>query len=158
MLLEIDGGYSGLRFSACHFIPRHEKCSRLHWHSYIVRLRMDGDIGADGMIMDFVILKKALRKIIEEVDHKTLLPVRSTEVKITVSEDSVEAVSGCKRYVFPREDVTLLDVPTTTAEEMSKMMALRMLSDIDFPPNVRSISIGLDEERGQTAWYTEAVR
>ena len=158
MLLEIDGGYSGLRFSACHFIPRHEKCSRLHGHSYIVRLRMDGDIGADGMIMDFVILKKALRKIIEEVDHKTLLPVRSTEVKITVSEDSVEAVSGCKRYVFPREDVTLLDVPTTTAEEMSKMMALRMLSDIDFPPNVRSISIGLDEERGQTAWYTEAVR
>ena len=119
---------------------------------------MEGDIGADGMIMDFVILKKALRKIIEEVDHKTLLPVRSTEVKITVSEDSVEAVSGCKRYVFPREDVTLLDVPTTTAEEMSKMMALRMLSDIDFPPNVRSISIGLDEERGQTAWYTEAVR
>jgi 6-pyruvoyltetrahydropterin/6-carboxytetrahydropterin synthase len=158
MLLEIDGGYSGLRFSACHFIPRHEKCSRLHGHSYIVRLRMEGDIGADGMIMDFVILKKALRKIIEEVDHKTLLPVRSTEVKITVSEDSVEAVSGCKRYVFPREDVTLLDVPTTTAEEMSKMMALRMLSDIDFPPNVRSISIGLDEERGQTAWYTEAVR
>ena len=158
MLLEIDGGYSGLRFSACHFIPRHEKCSRLHGHSCIVRLRMEGDIGADGMIMDFVILKKALRKIIEEVDHKTLLPVRSTEVKITVSEDSVEAVSGCKRYVFPREDVTLLDVPTTTAEEMSKMMALRMLSDIDFPPNVRSISIGLDEERGQTAWYTEAVR
>ncbi|MBE6519621.1 MAG: 6-pyruvoyl tetrahydropterin synthase family protein [Candidatus Methanomethylophilaceae archaeon] len=157
MLLEIDGGYSGLRFSACHFIPRHEKCSRLHGHSYIVRLRMEGDIGEEGMIMDFVILKRTLKKIIDEVDHRTLLPARSKEVKIDVEGDSVEVVSGCKRYVFPKEDVALLDVPTTTAEEMCKMMTLRMKSEIDFPPNVRSISIGLDEERGQTAWYTEAL-
>ena len=157
MLLEIDGGYSGLRFSACHFIPRHEKCSRLHGHSYIVRLRMEGDIGEEGMIMDFVILKRTLKKIIDEVDHRTLLPARSKEVKIDVEGDSVEVVSGCKRFVFPKEDVALLDVPTTTAEEMCKMMTLRMKSEIDFPPNVRSISIGLDEERGQTAWYTEAI-
>ncbi|MBR6203706.1 MAG: 6-pyruvoyl tetrahydropterin synthase family protein [Candidatus Methanomethylophilaceae archaeon] len=157
MLLEIDGGYSGLRFSACHFIPRHEKCSRLHGHSYIVRLRLEGDIGQDGMIMDFVVLKKALREIIEEVDHRTLLPLKSSEVALAIVEDSVEVVTGCKRYVFPREDVALLDVPTTTAEEMSKMMALRMLADIEFPPNVRSISIGLDEERGQTAWHTEVL-
>ena len=157
MLLEIDGGYSGLRFSACHFIPRHEKCSRLHGHSYIVRLRMEGDIGEEGMIMDFVIRKRTLKKIIDEVDHRTLLPARSKEVKIDVEGDSVEVVSGCKRFVFPKEDVALLDVPTTTAEEMCKMMTLRMKSEIDFPPNVRSISIGLDEERGQTAWYTEAI-
>jgi 6-pyruvoyltetrahydropterin/6-carboxytetrahydropterin synthase len=119
---------------------------------------MEGDIGEEGMIMDFVILKRTLKKIIDEVDHRTLLPARSKEVKIDVEGDSVEVVSGCKRYVFPKEDVALLDVPTTTAEEMCKMMTLRMKSEIDFPPNVRSISIGLDEERGQTAWYTEALR
>ncbi len=158
MLLEIDGGYSGLRFSACHFIPRHEKCSRLHGHSYIIRLRLEGDIGADGMIMDFVILKRALKRMIDEFDHRTLLPAKSSEVKISVMDESVEVVSGCKRYVFPKEDVALLDVPTTTAEEMTKMMTLRMLSEIQFPLNVTSISIGLDEERGQTAWYTEAIR
>ena len=61
MILEIDGGHSGIRFSACHFIPRHEKCSRLHGHSYILRLRVTGDIGADGMVMDFVVLKKKLK-------------------------------------------------------------------------------------------------
>ena len=157
MFLEIDGGYSGIRFSACHFIPRHEKCSRLHGHSYIVRLRLEGDIGEEGMIMDFVVLKKKLKQMIDEVDHKTLLPTASQDVKLTVTDDSVEAVSCCKRYVFPREDVTLLDVPTTTAEEMSKMMTKRMVAEIDFPPNVRSVSIGLDEERGQTAGYTEVL-
>ena len=157
MILEIDGGHSGIRFSACHFIPRHEKCSRLHGHSYILRLRLEGDIGEDGMVMDFVVLKKKLKQMIDELDHKTLLPTASQDVRLTVSDASVEAVSCGKRYVFPREDVTLLDVPTTTAEEMSKMMTKRMVAEIDFPPNVRSVSIGLDEERGQTAWYTEVL-
>ena len=158
MILEIDGGYSGIRFSACHFIPRHEKCSRLHGHSYIVRLRLEGDIGEDGMIMDFVVLKRKLKEMIEEFDHRTLLPSKSEEVAITVAGASVEVVSGCKRYVFPREDVALLDVPTTTAEEMCRMMTRRLASELEFPSNVRSVSVGLDEERGQTAWYTEALR
>ena len=154
MILEIDGGYSGIRFSACHFIPRHEKCSRLHGHSYIVRLRLEGDIGEEGMIMDFVVLKKKLREIIDELDHKTLLPTRSEDVSLNITDDSIEAVSCGKRYVFPSMDVTLLDIPTTTAEEMSRMMADRMVAETLIPPNVRSLSIGLDEERGQTAWYT----
>ena len=85
MILEIDGGYSGIKFSACHFIPRHEKCSRLHGHSYIVRLRLDGDIGEDGMIMDFVILKRKLREMIEEFDHRTLIPSKSKEVSVSVT-------------------------------------------------------------------------
>ena len=157
MYLEIDGGYSGIRFSACHFIPRHEKCSRLHGHSYIVRLRLEGDIGAEGMIMDFVVLKKALKAMIDELDHKTLLPTESKDVKLDVTDVSVEAVSCGKRYVFPREDVVLLEIPNTTAEEMSKLMTKRIVSEIEFPDNVKSVSIGLDEERGQTAWYTEEL-
>ena len=157
MYLEIDGGYSGIRFSACHFIPRHEKCSRLHGHSYIVRLRLEGDIGAEGMIMDFVVLKKALKAMIDELDHKTLLPTESQDVKLDITDVSVEAVSCGKRYVFPREDVVLLEIPNTTAEEMSKLMTKRIVSEIEFPDNVKSVSIGLDEERGQTAWYTEAL-
>lgn len=158
MFLEIDGGYSGIRFSACHFIPRHEKCSRLHGHSYIVRLRLEGDIGAEGMIMDFVVLKRALKGIIEELDHRTLLPTKSEDVKLDVGDESVEAVTCGKRYVFPRMDVVLLDIPNTTAEEMAKMMTLRIVAETEFPDNVGSVSVGLDEERGQTAWYTEALR
>lgn len=158
MILEIDGGYSGLRFSACHFIPRHEKCSRLHGHSYIVRLRLEGDVGPEGMIMDFVVLKRELRAIIEELDHRTLVPTASPDVDVRAGDDEVEVVSLGKRYVFPRMDVTLLDIPNTTAEEMARMMTLRMVRDLDFPPNVRTVSVGLDEERGQTAWHTEALR
>ncbi len=153
MILEIDGGHSGIRFSACHFIPRHEKCSRLHGHSYILRLRLEGDIGDDGMVMDFVVLKKKLKAFVEDYDHKTILPGKSNDVKLTISDNSVEAISCGKRYVFPIEDVVIIDVTNTTAEEMTKLMVTTMVEEVEFPANVRKVAIGLDEERGQTAWY-----
>ena len=156
--LEIDGGYAGIRCSACHFIPQHEKCSRLHGHSYIVRLRLEGEIGENGMIMDFVVLKKKLKEMIDEMDHAVLLPARSEIVKITAEEDSVLVDNCGKKYMFPRMDVRMLDVPTTTAEEMSKMMAEKLVNEIKIPENVRSLSVGLDEERGQTAWYTVVLQ
>jgi len=158
MILEIDGAHSGIRFSACHFIPGHEKCARLHGHSYIVRLRLEGDIGDSGMLMDFVVLKKALRTLAEELDHKTLLPALSENVKITKKGKEIEAVSCGKRYVFPDEDVVMLDIPTTTAEEMTKKMVSQIIGMIAFPKNIRSVSIGLDEERGQTAWSSVELR
>ncbi len=158
MQLEIDGEYSGIRFSACHFIPRHEKCSRLHGHSYVVRLRLEGDMDDGGMLMDFVILKKELRSMMSIMDHRTLLPASSKDVKLTMSDDSVEVNTCGKRYVFPIEDVVILDLSNTTAEEMAKLMVRQMIQDVEFPENIRSVSIGLDEERGQTAWYTEELR
>lgn len=153
MIIEIDGGHSGIRFSACHFIPRHEKCSRLHGHSYILRLRLEGDIGPDGMVMDFVTLKKELRAFAADMDHMVLLPAKSRDASIKSSDGSVEVITCGKRYVFPEEDVRMLDVTVTTAEEMSRMLVDRLVADVRFPSNVKSVAVGLDEERGQTAWY-----
>ena len=157
MIIEIDGGHTGISFSSCHFIPMHDKCSRLHGHSYIVRIRLEGEQDESGMVMDFVILKKKLRSMIAEMDHKVLLPARSKIVKITEKDGSVEVSSCNKRYVFPAEDVLMLDVTTTTAEEMARMMTEKIMSEIDFPKTVKSVAIGLDEERGQTAWYTKVL-
>ena len=154
-ILEIDGEHAGIKYSACHFIPNHEKCSRLHGHSYVMRLRLEGDINEDGMIMDFVILKKMLKQMMGELDHMVLLPTRSDIVKLEEKDGLVHVECNGKRYMFPRMDVVLLDVPTTTAEEMARKMVERMVNDIEFPSNIRSVSIGLDEERGQTAWYTK---
>jgi 6-pyruvoyltetrahydropterin/6-carboxytetrahydropterin synthase len=157
MIIEIDGGHTGITFSSCHFIPMHEKCSRLHGHSYIVRIRLEGELDENGMVMDFVILKKKLRAMISEMDHKVLLPAASKIVSIEKKGGSVEVTSCDKRYVFPAEDVMLLDIPTTTAEEMARMMTETIIKDIAFPKTVRSVAVGLDEERGQTAWYTKVL-
>jgi 6-pyruvoyltetrahydropterin/6-carboxytetrahydropterin synthase len=91
------------------------------------------------------------------MDHKTLLPRNTDNVRVTVSGKEAEVVTCGKRYVFPKEDVLILDIDVTTAEEMSKLMAKRLLSIIKFPKNVKKLWVGLDEERGQTAWYSEPL-
>ncbi|MDD3398768.1 MAG: 6-carboxytetrahydropterin synthase [Candidatus Methanomethylophilaceae archaeon] len=158
MRIEVDGAHSGIRFSSCHFIPGHEKCGRLHGHSYIIRMAVDGDIGPNGMVMDFMVLKKALRGMVDELDHRILLPSRSRELELVQDELSVQVLSRGKRYVFPAEDVYLMDLENTTAEDMSQMLLLRLLESVDFPPGVHTVSIGLDEERGQTAWASRRLR
>ena len=157
MMIEIDGAHSGIRFSACHFIPGHEKCSKLHGHSYIVRARLEGEVADSGMVMDFVDIKKALKVIADEMDHKTLLPGNSDNVKVTVTEKEAEVLTCGKRYIFPMEDVLILDVRTTTAEEMSRLMLKKLRSSVKFPKNIKELWVGLDEERGQTAWYSEML-
>jgi 6-pyruvoyltetrahydropterin/6-carboxytetrahydropterin synthase len=156
MRLEVDGEHANIKFSACHFIAGHEKCGRLHGHTYIVSLKLFGDIGDNGMIMDFVLVKKALRAMAEELDHRVLIPSNSNKVKVTVA-DEVLVVAGCKRYMFPIEDVVLLDTMESSAEEMSRALLKRLLQMVSFPPNVKRVELGIHEELGQSAWSIEEL-
>lgn len=156
MRIEINGEYSGIKFSASHFIPGHDKCGRLHGHSYTLHLVLYGEKADDGMVMDFVELKKALRKIVDELDHRVLLPMHSKNVSIKKGRE-VEVMVGPKRYVFPNEDVAILDVSQTSAEELAEFIIIRLLKLLELPPNVSIVEVGLDEERGQTAWVKKEV-
>ncbi|MCQ2056182.1 MAG: 6-pyruvoyl tetrahydropterin synthase family protein [archaeon] len=157
MILEIDGEHSGIRFSACHFIPKHEKCSRLHGHSYILRFRLEGEIGELGMVMDFVELKTKLKEFVERFDHRILLPTKSQHIQFSEKENSIEVASCGKRYVFPKEEVVFLDVSNTTVEEMAALMVNKIVEVMRFPTDIRYVSVGLDEERGQTVWCTKEL-
>jgi 6-pyruvoyltetrahydropterin/6-carboxytetrahydropterin synthase len=61
-------------FAAAHFLSRyHGKCENLHGHNYRVRLWVRGDtLGPGGMLVDFGILKKALREVTGLLDHTNL--------------------------------------------------------------------------------------
>ncbi len=61
-------------FSAAHFLQDyHGKCERLHGHNYKVYAHVRGsELDAGGMLLDFSELKKALRSVCEELDHRNL--------------------------------------------------------------------------------------
>jgi 6-pyruvoyltetrahydropterin/6-carboxytetrahydropterin synthase len=61
-------------FSAAHFLNLYQgKCEQLHGHNYRVRLWAKGkDLDEGGMLVDFAILKDALRKICKKLDHSNL--------------------------------------------------------------------------------------
>ena len=52
-----------------HFLPGHEKCGRLHGHTYKVEIIIEGD-HKQGMIIDFADLKKESRAVLQEYDHR----------------------------------------------------------------------------------------
>jgi 6-pyruvoyltetrahydropterin/6-carboxytetrahydropterin synthase len=151
MRLEIDGEHVGIKFSACHFIARHEKCGRLHGHTYVISLRLRGEKGEKGMLVDFVPLKRALRVLAEELDHRILLPALSKEISIEEGAE-ITVISGKKRYVFPREDAVLLPLIESSAEELAGYLMQRLRQTFVIPNNVNHVELGIHEELGQSAW------
>ena len=114
MKLEINGWSSKITFSATHLIPGHYKCGRLHGHDYAINAKVEGEVGRDGVIMDFINVKDFLRGIASELDHRVLVPTKDPAVR--VSKKTVEYISKDKEYKFPREDCALLDLEVASAE------------------------------------------
>ncbi|HVO78335.1 MAG TPA: 6-pyruvoyl tetrahydropterin synthase family protein [Methanomassiliicoccales archaeon] len=157
MRLEIDGSKAGVRFSASHFIPGHPKCGRLHGHSYSVNLVLHGEKGERGMVLDFVPLKKTLREIADEFDHRVILPGNSRQIELKVGKE-VEVLAKGKRYVFPAEDVVVIDAEESSAEEMARVILEMLLQRMDLPDNVSEVEVGVYEELGQSAWSSKRLR
>ena len=60
-------------FDAAHFLPNYPgKCANLHGHHWIVEFGVSGDIGEDGMVIDFTELKNFLKAVTDEFDHQLI--------------------------------------------------------------------------------------
>jgi len=150
MRLEINGWSSKITFSATHVIPMHRKCGRLHGHDYAINMSIEGDLGPDGVILDFISVKEFLRGIASELDHRVLIPNRDPGV--AVNKEIVKYKVGDKEFVFPKSDCILLDIDVASAETLATFVLQRVLDKVKFPKNVKHIEVGVDEGRGQGAW------
>ena len=69
-------------FSAAHRLVHYNgKCERFHGHNYKVRVWASGkELGEGGMLIDFGILKSALRELLDkEFDHQDLNQIAELE-------------------------------------------------------------------------------
>ncbi len=53
-----------------HFLPGHPKCGTLHGHTYKLELVVEGAVKT-GMVIDFADLKRELRAVTAEFDHRS---------------------------------------------------------------------------------------
>jgi len=149
--IEIDGWKSNIRFSSAHIIPEYEKCGRLHGHTYAVHLKIFGKTDDKGIIMDFSLVKEQLKKIINKLDHRVLIPNNSSVVKIEKTKDSIKINSLGKEYVFPICDCALLAIESTSAENLASFILKEIIDNVSFPDRIESVEIGVDEGYGQGA-------
>ena len=53
-----------------HSLPGHERCGSVHGHTYKLEVVIDGK-KSSGMIVDFSELRKRVRAVLEEFDHRS---------------------------------------------------------------------------------------
>jgi len=120
MVYKVIVNESKVKFSACHFLKEHFKCSRLHGHNYYVSVEVSDNLDDNYFVVDFMELNADLKSIVEPLDHYILIPTEADEIKIKEDQVSVEVCTPTKRYVFPRSDVCFLPLPATTSELLAK--------------------------------------
>jgi len=152
-----------LVFASAHFITfAGHRCEGLHGHNYRVRVTVEGALDEDTwFVFDFVVLKRLMKELCDEIDHKVLLPLENPKIQVTEEGDAVMvAVEGTLRYRFPRSDCSLLPVPNTTVEMLAELLAGRCLAQLEQlgAKGLTAIEMEFEENFGQSAVYRETLR
>ena len=140
-----------LVFSAAHFITFNGNiCERLHGHNWRTAVELTGPLDENRYVFDFIALRDAMQKIVNELDHHVLLPTKHAQIRVQADEREVTATFESRRWVFPREDCVLLPVVNTTAEEIAAWIGVR-LQDVVRGHNIETIQVEVEENFGQWA-------
>ncbi|MFH1265887.1 MAG: 6-carboxytetrahydropterin synthase [Planctomycetota bacterium] len=143
-----------LVFSAGHFITfGGNVCERLHGHDYRVAAEVHGPLDENHYVVDFVVLCDTLKSILDELDHRVLLPTGHPAIHVSAGKREVEARFEERRWVFPRGDCVLLPIANTTTELLARHIARRLLDELEARHGVRPsmVRIEVDESYGQSA-------
>jgi 6-pyruvoyltetrahydropterin/6-carboxytetrahydropterin synthase len=151
-----------LVFASAHFITfAGHRCEGLHGHNYRARVTVEGALDDEAwFVFDFVILKKIMKGLCDEIDHKVLLPLDNPKIQVAEDGDSIKvAYEGRPRYVFPRADCALLPVPNTTVEMLAELLTTRLRAELEKMKarGLTAIEMEVEENFGQSAYYRIAL-
>ncbi|MCG6154285.1 6-pyruvoyl trahydropterin synthase family protein [Rubinisphaera margarita] len=143
-----------LVFSAAHFITFNGNiCERLHGHNWRVAVEVTGGLDENRYVFDFIALRDATQNLVNELDHRVLLPESHPMIRVTDHGHEVEATFEERRWIFPREDAVILPVQNTTAEEIAQWMVQRLVDDVikKHRHELQSVRVDVEENFGQWA-------
>jgi 6-pyruvoyl-tetrahydropterin synthase len=149
-----------LKFAAAHFIAYPGFREPLHGHNYQVSVRVEAELGADGYVLDFGLVKRVAKGLCEELDERVLLPEQSDCLTVVHTEEAVEVVTEHgDRFRFPAGDVRLLPIAHSSAEELAAYLVRRLRDALRAEAGGRglvALEVGVAEAPGQAAYCREA--
>ncbi len=154
-----------LVFSAAHFITYGgDICERLHGHNYRVAAEVHGQLDENHYVVDFIVVRNEIEQIVQAWDHHMLLPTQHAEIRVAPLNDAtfgeqVEVTFRDRRWIFPREDCILLEIPNTTTEFLARLIGKQLQAAIETETSTRpsEIRVAVDENHGQWGvWHYRA--
>jgi 6-pyruvoyltetrahydropterin/6-carboxytetrahydropterin synthase len=141
-----------LVFSAAHFITFNGNvCERLHGHNWRVAVEAAGGLDENYYVFDFIALRDALQALVNELDHRMLLPSLHQSIHVQAGDREVEVTFEERRWIFPREDCVILPIENTTAERLAWWLADRLRERLATTgaANLTGLRVEVEENFGQ---------
>jgi len=150
-----------LKFAAAHFIAYPGFREPLHGHNYQVSVRVEAELGPDGYVLDFGLVKRIAKALCEELDERVLVPEQSECLTVTRTADAVEVTTERgDRFRFPAADTRLLPIAHSSAEELAAYLLGRLREALRAEAGgrgLRALELGVAEAPGQVAYCREAL-
>lgn len=151
-----------LVFASAHFITfRGHQCESLHGHNYRVGVSVTGSVDAECLfVLDFSVLKRVVRTLVDRIDHKVLLPTENPKLAYRHEGDMVHVdYFGKPTYVFPAGDCALLPIQNSTAEMLAQYIALGVRDALAAEgfTHLTGLELEVEESFGQSATYRTAL-
>jgi 6-pyruvoyltetrahydropterin/6-carboxytetrahydropterin synthase len=145
-----------LVFCSGHFISYEgDRCERLHGHNYRTAVEVEGQLDENHYVFDFIALKQRTKEIVDELDHRMMLPTRNRFIAVEEGPRSVHVRYRDREWLFPRGDCVLLPIENTTAELLARYIGQRLLDELEkqhaYQPAVLRVEV--EENIGQSAHY-----
>jgi 6-pyruvoyltetrahydropterin/6-carboxytetrahydropterin synthase len=149
-----------LKFAAAHFIAYPGFREPLHGHNYQVSVRVEAELGADGYVLDFGLVKRVAKALCEELDERVLVPAESDCLTVVADASRVEMTTPeGDRFAFPRRDCVVLPIVHSSAEELAAYLLERLRTELARESGGRAIAaleVGVAEAPGQIAYCRAA--
>jgi 6-pyruvoyltetrahydropterin/6-carboxytetrahydropterin synthase len=153
--IEVEKDY--FNFASAHFlIFANGDREALHGHNYQVSVAVEGELDHAGVVLDFIAFKPLVKRICDELDHRTLIQKDCSALKIRRADDHVTVGYRNQRIVLPKHDALLLPIANTSTELLAEYIAdqIRVKVRRHFPgAKLRMIEVGVEEARGQRGFY-----
>ncbi|MHC5064913.1 MAG: 6-pyruvoyl trahydropterin synthase family protein [Planctomycetota bacterium] len=143
-----------LKFSAAHFLIFPDgSAERLHGHNYKVFVDVESALDEHGLVLNFREIKPLIRELVDELNERLLIPA---EHPVLTCEPhggtSMEIRYRERRYLIPAEEIMLLPISNTSAENLAGWLADTLLQRLaerfdGLVPD--SLRVGVEETAGQ---------
>jgi 6-pyruvoyltetrahydropterin/6-carboxytetrahydropterin synthase len=151
-----------LKFSAAHFIAYPGFREPLHGHNYQVGVRVEGDLAGTGYVIDFGLIKRLTKVIVDRLDEHTILPERSDCLRIEKLPGNLVRVRyDDDEFIFPASDVFLAPIVHSSAEELARYIWDELsaaLATRGALSGVTALEITVAEGPGQLAAYRKELQ
>jgi 6-pyruvoyl-tetrahydropterin synthase len=147
-----------LKFSAAHFIAYPGFREPLHGHNYQVGVKVEGHLATTGYVLDFGLIKRLTKQIVDRLDERTIIPSSSDCLEIRHQNGQVSVTYEGDNFLFPANDVALLPIVHSSAEELARFIWNELSDELvkrGAFDDVIAMEVSVAEGPGQAAIYRQ---